>query len=251
MKQIQEDLEDVMKLLLHMGGLVEETCDRSLHALLARDADVAREVIKGDAEIDDLELEVEERCLDILALQSPVASDLRLVTGIMKINSDLERIGDLAVNIAERAEVLAFVPPLPFRPDVSRMAAVCKRMVRDGLDALVKRDENLALRVWEMDDEADRLYREIIGESIQFMNEHHDRLGDVLHLLGALRNLERIADHATNIAEDVIFMVEGRIVRHRISELKKSRASAPNGRNPGAPDQAGEPKRTEQRRRVE
>jgi len=231
MKQIEEDLEEVLKSVVHMGGMVEETVDKAPHALLARDAAVAREVIKGDAVIDDLELEVEEKCLDILALQGPVASDLRLVTGIMKINSDLERIGDLATNIAERAEVLAFVPALPFRPDVSRMAAVSKRMVRDGLDALVKRDEDLALRVWEMDDEADRLYRELIGEAIQYMTENHKRIGDVMHLLGALRNLERIADHATNIAEDVIFMVEGRIVRHRISQLKKSRKIAPNGRS--------------------
>ncbi|MBK6939187.1 MAG: phosphate signaling complex protein PhoU [Planctomycetes bacterium] len=220
-KQIELDLDSIQKAILHIGGLVEDRVDKALTALLQRDAALAREVIDGDNVIDDLELEVEERCLDILALRQPVAKDLRLVTGIMKINSDLERMGDLAVNIAERAEVLAFVPSLPFRPDVTRMASVVKRMTRDGLDAMVRRDEALALRVWEMDDEADRLYRELIGEAIQFMSKNVDRLGDVMHLVGALRNLERIADHATNIAEDVIFVVEGKIVRHRVLEVKQ------------------------------
>ena len=115
------------------------------------------------------------------------------------------------------------MPPLPFRPDVSRFAAVVKQMVREGLDALVNRDVAAALRVWSRDDEADSLFREILGEAIQFMKENPERLGDALHLTGALRNLERIADHATNIAEDVIFMAEGRIVRHHDMEFKRSR----------------------------
>jgi len=233
-KQIQEDLTDLTKRILHIGGLVEEAVDRSLVALLERDARAAREVIDGDNVVDDLELEVEETCLDILALQQPVARDLRFVTGVMKINSDLERMADLAANIAERAEVLATVPPLPFRPDVSRMAGVVKQMVREGLDALVRSDVAMALRVWEKDDEADRLYREILGEAIQFMRENPDRLGDTLHLSGALRNLERIADHATNIAEDVIFMVEGKIVRHRVLEFR-GRRQPPSADLPPAP----------------
>ncbi len=223
-KQIEEDLTEILKMIMHIGGLVEDAVDRSLKALLDRDVDAGTSVIEGDDVIDDLELEVEEKCLDFLALRQPVAGDLRLVTAIMKINSDLERIGDLAVNIAERSEVLAAVESLPFRPDVSRMAAVTKLMVKKGLDALVKRDPRLALRVWEMDVEPDRLYREIIGEASHFMQLHPNRTGDTLHLLGALRNLERIADHATNIAEDVIFMVEGRIVRHHVDEHRKRQA---------------------------
>ncbi|HEV8113340.1 MAG TPA: phosphate signaling complex protein PhoU [Planctomycetota bacterium] len=218
-KQIQEDLTELTKKVSHMGGLVEEALDRSLTALLDRDADLAREVIDGDKVVDELENEVEERCLDVLALQQPVARDLRYVAGILKINSDLERMADLAVNIAERAEVLASVPPLPFRPDVTRLAALAKRMVRDGLDALQKLDAELAFQTWKADDEADRLYRELIGEAIQFMREHTERIGDVMHLVGALRNLERLADHATNIAEDVIFVVNGRIVRHHMRQL--------------------------------
>src|SRR5258705_5137116 len=206
-----------------MGGLVEEALDRSLTALLDRDADLAREVIEGDAVVDELENEVEERCLDVLALQQPVAGTVRYVAGILKINSDLERMADLAVNIAERAEVLASVPPLPFRPDVTRLAALAKRMVRDGLDALQKLDAELAFQTWKADDEADRLYRELIGEAIQFMREHNERIGDVMHLVGALRNLERLADHATNIAEDVIFVVNGRIVRHHMQEFDAAR----------------------------
>jgi phosphate transport system protein len=234
-KQIDVQLDEIMKMILHVGGIVEEAVDRSLHALLERDSAAAREVIEGDDRIDDLENEIEQKCLDILLLRQPVARDLRLVAGIMKINSDLERIGDLAVNIAERSLVLAEVPTLPFRPDVTRMAAITKRMLRKGLDALVTRDSRLALHVWEMDTEPDRLYREIIGEASHFMQEHPERIGDTLHLVGALRNLERIADHATNIAEDVIFVVEGRIVRHRVRQWKKEEMehgslSAENGK---------------------
>ena len=225
-RQIQEDLTELTKKVSHMGGLVEEALDRSLTALLDRDAALAREVVESDAVVDNLENEVEERCLDVLALQQPVARDLRYVAGILKINSDLERMADLAVNIAKRAEVLANVPPLPFRPDVSRLAALAKRMVRDGLDALQRLDADLAFQTWKADDEADRLYRELIGEAIQFMREHTERIGDVMHFVGALRNLERLADHATNIAEDVIFVVNGRIVRHHMRQLDEEKAGA-------------------------
>lgn len=220
-KQFREDLLEITKQIQHVGGLVEAAIDKSLSALLDRNARLAREVIEGDHVVDNLENEIEEKCLEVLAMRQPVARDLRFVCGMMKVNSDLERMADLAVNVAERAEVLAEVPPLPFRPDVSRMAAVVKRMVRDGLDALVRRDADLALHVWKSDLEADRLYRELIGEAIQFMREHPDRIGDVMHLVGALRNLERLADHATNIAEDVIFLTSGRIVRHHMIELSR------------------------------
>jgi len=220
-KQIQEDIAELTKQISHMGSLVERALDRSLAALLDRDPSQARLVIDGDEEIDELENRIEERCIDVLALRQPVAGDLRYIAGILKINSDLERMADLAVNIAERAEVLAEVPPLPFRPDVSRMAALVKRMVRDGLDALQRLDAILAWYTWKADDEADRLFRELVGESIQFMREHPERIGDVMHLVGALRNLERLADHATNVAEDVIFVVEGRIVRHHMVEVPR------------------------------
>lgn len=224
-KQTDEDLTEITKKIQHIGGLVEGAVDKSLSALLDRDAVRAREVIESDTVVDNLENEVEEKCLEVLAMRQPVARDLRFICGMMKVNSDLERMADLAVNIAERAEVLAEVPPLPFRPDVSRMAAVAKRMVREGLDALVRRDADLALRVWKSDAEADKLYRELIGEAIQFMREHPDRIGDVMHLVGALRNLERLADHATNIAEDVIFVTSGRIVRHHMVEFSQQKQS--------------------------
>lgn len=217
-KRIEEDLEDLSKGIQHMGGLVESALDRSLRALLDRVPVLAREVIEGDGVVDELENRIEERCLEVLALRQPVARDLRLIAAYLKVNSDLERMADLAVNVAERAEILAGVPPLPFRPDVSRMSALVKRMVRDALDALVRRDPDLALRTWKADSEADKLYRELIGEAIQFMREHPERIGDVMHLVGALRNLERVADHATNIAEDVLFVVQGRIVRHHMVE---------------------------------
>ena len=222
--QIEDDLGALTRQVLHMGGLVERAVDRSLSALLERDKALARAVIEGDAEVDRLENEIEERCLDVLALRQPVARDLRYVAGVLKINSDLERMADLAGNIAERAELLADVPPLPFRPDVTRMAALVKRMVRDGLDSLQRLDAQLAFRTWQADAQADKLFRELIGQAIQFMREHPERLGDVMHLVGALRNLERLADHATNIAEDVIFVVQGRIVRHHMRELGQGTA---------------------------
>ena len=224
--QIEDDLTALTRQVLHMGGLVERAVDRSLGALLERDKVRAREVIDSDEEVDRLENEVEERCLDVLALRQPVARDLRYVAGVLKINSDLERMADLAVNIAERAEILSEVPPLPFRPDVTRLAALVKRMVRDGLDSLQRLDAQLAFRTWQADAEADRLYRELIRQAIQFMSEHPERLGDVMHLVGALRNLERLADHATNIAEDVIFVVQGRIVRHHMRELDPDAAKS-------------------------
>jgi phosphate transport system protein len=218
-RSIEEDLGEITKQVSHMGGLVEDAIDKSLRALFDRDARLARDVIDNDDAVDELENEVEERCLDVLALRQPVARDLRYVAGILKINSDLERMADLAVNIAERAEILADVPPLPFRPDVSRLATLAKRMVRDGLDALQRLDSALAWATWKADRDADRLYRELVGEAIQFMREHPERIGDVMHFVGALRNLERLADHATNVAEDVIFVVRGRIVRHHMVEL--------------------------------
>lgn len=218
-KQIEDDLAEINKRIAHIGGLVEQALDKSLEALLERNARLARDVMNSDKVVDDLENEVEELCLNVLALRQPVARDLRVVCGILKINSDLERMADLAVNIAERAEVLSNVPPLPFRPDVTRLAATAKRMLRDSLDSLVKQDAVLAYSVWKADAEADKLYRELIGQAIQFMREHPDRIGDVMHLVGALRNLERLADHTTNIAEDVIFMVGGRIVRHHMREF--------------------------------
>jgi phosphate transport system protein len=223
-KQNEEELSALNRQVLYMGGLVAEALDHSLVALLERDAALANKVIEGDSEVDELENKLEEHCLEYLALRQPVARDLRLVCGILKINSDLERMADLAVNVAERAEVLSRVPPLPFRPDVSRLAATAKRMLRDSLDALVRLDANLAWQTWKADVEADKLYRELIGQSIQFMREHPDRLGDVMHLVGALRNLERLADHATNIAEDVIFVVHGRIVRHHMQDVGETLA---------------------------
>jgi phosphate transport system protein len=227
-KHDEAELEQVLQRVLHMGQLVEVAVEKSLRALLDGDAMAATEVVDGDDEVDAVELEIEEQCIEVLARRQPLAKDLRLVTAILKINSDLERIGDLAVNIAERSEVLALVDALPFRPDVSRMAAVIKVMVRQGLEALVQMDPVLALHVWDMDVEPDRLYCEILGEASHFMRSNPARIGDTLHLLSALRNLERIGDHATNIAEDVIYMVEGQIVRHRLHRNRSDNDPGPS-----------------------
>jgi phosphate transport system protein len=162
---------------------------------------------------------VEEDCLKILALHQPVAIDLRRVAAILKINTDLERMGDLAVNIAERANALAQGRPVPIPPTFRQMTDLTNTMVRDSLDAFVNLNVDLAKRVCRMDDEVDRFNREIIEREIRFMKQAPENVEAGLHLFSAARHLERIADHATNIAEDVVYLVEGKIIRHHPEAL--------------------------------
>lgn len=208
------ELQGLRNQLLTMGGLVEERVHRAVQALINRREDDASRVIAQDNEINDLQMDIDDRCLKLLATQTPLAVDLRLITSAMKINADLERIGDQAVNIAESALVLIPQPPLKPLIDIPRMAAIAEKMIRDALDAFVKRDPELARDVLRRDDEVDELKDQVFRELLTYMMADPGTIQRALSLVLISRNLERIADHATNIAEDVIFIMEARDVRH-------------------------------------
>lgn len=211
---LQREMEGLKRQLLSLCALVEEQVDVAVRALAACDADMAVAVKERDAEVDRREVEIEEECLKILALHQPVAIDLRLVVAVLKINNDLERIGDLAVNVARKAAALAAGPPIETPFDLPAMWEKTRLMLRDSLDAFVNRDAALAESVCARDDEVDRMKHEIRRQAESMMRTQPDRLQWFLRLLAVTRNLERIADHATNIAEDVIYLIDGRIVRH-------------------------------------
>lgn len=211
---LQREIERLKKQLLSLCALVEDQVQLAVRALLERDPHMARSVEQRDVEIDHREVEVEEELLKALALHQPVASDLRLIVAALKINNDLERIGDLAVNIARKAAAFASQPPMDIPFDLSGMWEKTQSMLRDSLDALVNLNPGLANDVCARDNEVDRMKREIRLGAESMMAQQPARVPALLTLLAVSRNLERIADHATNIAEDVIYMAEGRIIRH-------------------------------------
>ncbi len=213
-KHLCHDMEKLRRHLLTMGVMVEEAVQKSIAGLHQRRPEISREVIDGDDRIDRMEVEVEEECLKMLALHQPVAEDLRFIAAVMKINNDLERMGDLAVNIGERAAFLATQPPITVPPELRAMADASMRMVRESLDAFVKRDTSAARKICQEDDEVDQSNREIVVILRRKMQSDPDSIERALHLFSVSRYLERIADHATNIAEDVVYMVEGEIIRH-------------------------------------
>ena len=208
------EVEKLKKRLLQLGALVEERLREAVAAFQNRDEAAAARVVAGDIEVDRMEVDLEEDCLKVLALHQPVASDLRLIVSILKINNDLERIGDLAVNIAERAEIAARREACPIPFDLDRMAEDARTMLKKSLDALVRRDAALANEVCRDDDEVDEINRGGYDRVMREIREHPDRTEMLLYSLSVARQLERIADHATNIAEDVIYMLQGKIVRH-------------------------------------
>jgi phosphate transport system protein len=214
-KHLQRDLDDLQDDILAMATLVEEAVHKAIRALQDRDVQRAQEVIAGDSKIDEEENRVNEDCLKILALHQPVAVDLRRITAAMMISTDLERMGDLAEEIAERAIQLARPPYLPIPEKLQRMTDLTTMMVRQSLDAFVGHNARQARLVWRLDDEIDRYNNEIIRDLITLMQESPHLVEAGLSLFSATRHLERIADHATNIAEDVVYLVEGEIVRHR------------------------------------
>ncbi|MCC6783450.1 MAG: phosphate signaling complex protein PhoU [Planctomycetes bacterium] len=209
------DLEVAKSQILDMGGLIEAAVNKSISALFDRRPALAREVIAGDDEIDEREVRIEVECQKMLALHQPVASDLRFLLTVLKVNNDLERVGDLAVNIAERALFLGERPPLAVPEQLFRQAECTRAMLRDCLDALVNQDTALARRVRSRDDEVDELNRQMFQVMERQMRADPESIERALHLLSCSRHLERIADLATNIAEDVVFLVEGRVIRHR------------------------------------
>ncbi len=219
-KHLERDLDNLQKDLLALAASVEEAIHKAIRALQERDVPLAEEVIDGDNDIDEEENHVEEECLKVLALHQPVAVDLRRVAAVLQINTDLERMADLAEDIAERAVALARWPALPIPGDLQRMTDLASSMVRQALDAFVNLDARLARLVCRLDDEVDRYNKSIIDELIRLMQRSPDMVEPGLSFFSATRHLERIADHATNIAEDVIYLVEGAIVRHRPAAVR-------------------------------
>ena len=219
-KHLERDLDNLQRHILTLAASVEEAIHKAIRSLRERQTAVAQEVIAGDNVIDEEENHVEEECLKILALHQPVAIDLRRITAALKINTDLERMGDLAEDIAERALQLSRPPHVAIPDRLQRMTDLTTTMVRQSLDAFVNLDAHLARVVCRLDDEVDRFNHDIIEELVQTMQQAPEMVRPSLSLFSAVRHLERIADHATNIAEDVIYLVEGEIVRHRPAAIE-------------------------------
>ncbi len=216
-RHFHEELETLKQTLLAMGGLVEDQIRRVVQALIERDSDLAQEVIERDREVNTYDVEVDEKCVELLALHQPTAGDLRFITTAMKIVTDLERIGDQAVNIAQRVVELNREPQLKPYIDIPRMADQAQRMVKESLDAFVARDTDLARQVCGEDDSVDAFKEQIFRELLTFMMEDPKTIPRAIRLILVSRFLERVADHATNIAEMVIYMVESKMVRHTLA----------------------------------
>ena len=215
-----EQLEDLRRNLILMGGEVERQIQRAIEALTEVDAEKAKAVIRDDEAIDRMEGVIEEQAVSLLALQQPVAVDLRFLVGALKINSDLERIGDHAVNIAEGAERLAATQSMKPLVDLQYMSEVAMSMLKDSLDAFVNRDAALARQVIKRDDILDEKNVSIIRELLTYMAEHHNLITFGLELISVSKNLERVGDLATNICEDTIFIAEARWVKHHLTEIR-------------------------------
>lgn len=227
MYHLQRQIDKLKKMLLTLGTMVEESVHGAISAVQNRDVDKADSVVKGDRKVDEMEIEVEEECLHTLALHQPVAFDLRFVVAVLKINNDLERIGDLAVNIAEQARFLASqgrIERVPF--DLVGMSQKVEWMLRTSLDALVNIDAQEARAVRKVDDDVDAIHRGMYDKVAAAIRDDPRHIEQMIHLLNVSRQLERIADHAVNIAKDVLYMAEGEIVRHQ-RKLSNPSADAP------------------------
>jgi phosphate transport system protein len=215
----QREIDNLKKLVLSLGAIVEEQIQRSVIALIRRDEALADEVVKRDREIDSLEIVIEEECLKILALYQPVAKELRFVIAVLKMNNDLERMGDLASNIAKRAKFLSKREKMNLINDLENTATLVQNMVKKSLDALVNTDVKIAKEVCQADDEVDKQTREMIFKTIEEIEKDPRKTEDCFDIRSISKNLERIADSATNIAEDVIYMCTGEIVRHQAEDF--------------------------------
>ena len=213
-KRLQKELERIKKRILGLGAMVEERVRMATRAVESWDADLANQVIRMDYEIDEIEVEIEEECLKILALHQPVAVDLRFLVAVVKINNDLERIGDEAVNLAEKVENISKRKRLDLALEYNAMAEKAVSMLRMSLDSLVNQDKDLAFQVLLKDDEVDSMHREIYDRIKEAIAQRPEYVSYMINLYIISKNLERIADHSTNIAEEVIYLIEGEIVRH-------------------------------------
>ena len=211
---LQREIESLKKKIISLGAVVERVVWQATESIEQRDASLAAEVIRNDVEIDHAEVEVEEDCLKILALYQPVATDLRFIIAVLKLNNDLERIGDLAVNIAQRAQHLATVPRPEISFDFYEMSSHVQNMLKRSLGSLVNLSVEDALGVCNSDNIVDSMNRQMYKIAHDAAKKNPDQMENIAHLASVSRHLERIADHATNIAEDVIYMIKGRIVRH-------------------------------------
>ncbi len=217
---LDREISKLKKDILHISALVEENLRKSVDSVLRHDEKLAKTVISGDNEIDRLEIELEEECLKILALHQPVAIDLRYVVSCLKINNDLERIGDMAVNIAERSLVLCGVKDETVPEILGEMMEDAQAMLRKSLDAFIDMNSEWALQVCESDSKIDGLNREMHQEILKNIKHKNKKVKYFMNLLAISRNLERIADYATNISEDVIYMTQGTIIRHKIADIE-------------------------------
>lgn len=215
---LQQQLEDLKSALLGMAALVEEQIARAITALVDRDVELCDQVIRGDEPIDTMELEIDEQCIRLLALQQPIARDLRFVAASMKITIDLERLGDIAVNIAKKTKKLSGLPQLKPLIDLPRMADLSQSMVKDSLNAFVRGDELVAMDVCARDEEVNQLQEQIFQELVTFMMEDSGSVPQALQLIFISRHIERLADHATNIAEGVVYFSEGRVIKHHAND---------------------------------
>ncbi len=213
-RHFERELERLGSEILRLGGLVEQAIDRSVRALVERDSSVARRVIEDDGAIDQLENEIDQLCTDLLALRQPIARDLRYITTALKITPDLERIADHAVNIAERALELNAEPPLKPLIDIPRLAGMARDMVHGSLEAFVRRDADAARAIIPRDDALDSLMEQIFRELLSFMIEDNHTITRAMRLIFVSKYFERIGDQATNVCEMVVYMVEGRVVKH-------------------------------------
>ena len=217
-RHFQEELEQLKTRLLEMGGLAEENVRVAVQGLVERDPALIDRVLFGDEPVNRLHIEIDSRCFKLFALHQPMAADLRTIVAALKINTDLERVGDLAVNIAQAAQRYASHPPVKKLIDIPMMAGIAQNMLRDALDSFVRRDLDLAQHVLDEDDRLDTLKTQIFRELLTYMLNDPATIEPALDLILVSRHLERIGDHATNIAEDVIFMVLAKDVRHHTNE---------------------------------
>jgi phosphate transport system protein len=221
-RHFQEELEQLKTRLLEMGGLAEERVRLSVRGLVDRDHEVIEQVIAGDEAVNRLHIEIDNRCFTLLALYQPMAADLRTIVAAVKINTDLERVGDLAVNIAEAGRRYVSHVPIKTLIDLPQMASIAQAMLRDALDAFVNRDLALAQHVLNEDDRLDGLKTQVFRELLTYMLADPSTIEPALDLILVSRHLERIGDHATNVAEDVIFIVSARDVRHHAGDAGQS-----------------------------
>ncbi len=218
-RRLDIELNELRTELLDMAGLAEAAVGKAVRSLVVRDRGLITEVLQGEDTINKFEIQIEDRCLKVLALYQPEARDLRFIAASLKISNDLERIGDMAVNIAQRATDLLQEPPLKPLIDLPHMAELSQKMLKDALDSLVRGDSGLARDVCRRDDEVDNLEDQIFRELLTYMLADSKAISRAIHLILISRHLERVADHATNIAEEAFYLVEGRTLKHHAADL--------------------------------